>query len=456
MGVINFSGLSSGLDTKSIVEALSKAEQAPIRALQRKKAVNNSHKTTYGHIETMIKKIKSEAENYTNVEDFYSYTASATNTDSVLTATATGKSITGNYDITVNSLATAQRDYSKSFSAQTDSLSLSGTLTIQVGSDSDDAVDVTLDSDTTLASLASTINSANAGVTAGVMYDGSNYYLQVGGNALGATDGAITYSYSNGLSSSAFDLTTKKTAADASLTIDTYSITSSSNTITDVLPGTSLDLVGTGTSAVTVSADYTKIQENTQKLVDYYNAAMNRINSELAFKGSGNANSLQGDSTLRGLKAKLTAVVGGVVSGLDGVTDYDSLPSVGFKSDKKGLLSIDSTTFQEAIKTDLTGVAMLFVGENSVTGKYDEFEDVVENYTLLGEGSLWVKQDSIDRMNRSIDDQIVRLESRVKAYEERLNRQFLRMEEAMVKIKAQSSYLMQLAAMPGQQSSGGS
>ena len=454
MGMINFSGLSSGLDTKSIVEALSKAEQAPIRALQRKKAVNSKHKQTYGNIETMVKKIKEEAEKYTKLEDFYSYTASATNSDTVLTATASGKSITGNYDITVNSLATAQRDYSKGFSSKTDGLSLSGTLTIQVGPDTDDAVNVTLDSDTTLASLASSINSANAGVTAGVVYTGSNYHLQIGGNTLGATQGAIGYQYSNGLSSGDFNLTTKKSAADASLTVDTYSITSSSNTITDVLPGTTLDLVGTGTSAVTVATDYAKIEENTQNLVKFYNATVNMINSEIKFKGAGNKDSLQGDSTLRGLKAKLASVVGGPISGLSGVTDYDSLPTIGFKSDKQGLLSIDSTKFQEAIKKDLTGVAKLFVTDNSVTGKYDEFEDVVTNYTLLGEGSLWVKQNSIDKLNRSIDDQIVRLESRVKEYEERLNRQFLRMEETMVKLKSQSSYLMQLAAMPMPQSSG--
>ena len=212
--------------------------------------------------------------------------------------------------------------------------------------------------------------------------------------------------------------------------------------------------MGTGSSTVSVEADYTKIQDNCQKLCDLYNAAVNRINSELAFKGKGNKDSLQGDTTLRGLKAKLAAVVGEPIAALDGVTDYDSMPSAGFKSDKQGLLTIDSTVFQKAIKADLTGVAKLFVSEDDVTGKFDEFETVVTNYTLLGEGSLWVKQNSIDTMNRSIDDQIVRLESRVKEYEARLNRQFLRMEETMVKLKSQSSYLMQLAAMPMQQSSG--
>jgi flagellar hook-associated protein 2 len=82
-----------------------------------------------------------------------------------------------------------------------------------------------------------------------------------------------------------------------------------------------------------------------------------------------------------------------------------------------------------------------------VTGKYEEFDELVENYTLLGEGSLWVKQDGVDKMNRDIDDQIVRLESRAKAFETRLNKQFLRMESTMVKLKAQSSYLMSLSAM---------
>jgi len=305
-----------------------------------------------------------------------------------------------------------------------------------------------------LSTLASTINSANAGVTAGVMYDGSNYYLQIGGDAMGASDGAISYTYGNGLESSDLLLDTKKAAQNATLTIDSYSVSSQSNTITDMLPGTTLELVGTGSSTVKVEADYDKIQDNVQTLVNLYNGAMNRLNSELAPK-VGSKGTLQGDSTLRALKAKLSSVIGEPISALTS-TDYNSMPTAGIKSDRNGILSIDSTAFQKAIKTDMTGVAQLFVSDGNVTGKYEEFETLVTNYTLLGEGSLWVKQDSIDKMNRSIDDQIVRLESRAKAYETRLNKQFLRMEETMVKLKSQSSYLMSLSAMSSMGTQGGS
>jgi len=77
----------------------------------------------------------------------------------------------------------------------------------------------------------------------------------------------------------------------------------------------------------------------------------------------------------------------------------------------------------------------------------DAFEALVDNYTLLGEGSLWVKDDSISKQKRNIDDRIVGLEKRLESYRDRLNKQFWRMEEVVMKMNSQNQYLAQLGAM---------
>ena len=77
----------------------------------------------------------------------------------------------------------------------------------------------------------------------------------------------------------------------------------------------------------------------------------------------------------------------------------------------------------------------------------DAFETLVDNYTLLGEGSLWVKDDSISKQTKNIDDRIVGLEKRLDAYRDRLNKQFWRMEEVVMKMNSQNQYLAQLGAM---------
>ena len=77
----------------------------------------------------------------------------------------------------------------------------------------------------------------------------------------------------------------------------------------------------------------------------------------------------------------------------------------------------------------------------------DAFEALVDNYTLLGEGSLWVKDDSISKQTKNIDDRIAGLEKRLDAYRDRLNKQFWRMEEVVMKMNSQNQYLAQLGAM---------
>jgi len=112
-------------------------------------------------------------------------------------------------------------------------------------------------------------------------------------------------------------------------------------------------------------------------------------------------------------------------------------------------LELDREKFLEALRDKPADVAKLFISDSTAgtTGMADAFETLVDNYTLLGEGSLWVKDDSISKQTKNIDDRIVGLEKRLDAYRDRLNKQFWRMEEVVMKMNSQNQYLAQLGAM---------
>ena len=143
----------------------------------------------------------------------------------------------------------------------------------------------------------------------------------------------------------------------------------------------------------------------------------------------------------------MSALVGAPIASHGGT--YDSFPVSGIKSGENGNLSLEKENFLEALREKPADVAKLFITDSTAgtTGMADAFETLVDNYTLLGEGSLWVKDDSISKQKRNIDDRIVSLEKRLESYRERLNKQFWRMEEVVMKMNSQNQYLAQLGAM---------
>ncbi len=65
-GAISFSGLGSGMDTKSIVEALVNVERAPINNLNKKKQYLSRHQRIYSDVSSLLENLKSESETLKN------------------------------------------------------------------------------------------------------------------------------------------------------------------------------------------------------------------------------------------------------------------------------------------------------------------------------------------------------------------------------------------------------
>jgi len=116
---ISFSGLASGLDTSSWVEALVSVKQSKVTDLKTKLSETKTQKTTLNDTRSTFSSLRTALEKITDKKfggtyDLFSLnSANSTNSD-VFTAVATTGAIRQNYNIEVQQLATYTKAYSRS------------------------------------------------------------------------------------------------------------------------------------------------------------------------------------------------------------------------------------------------------------------------------------------------------------------------------------------------------
>ena len=115
---ISFSGLASGLDTSSWVEALVSVKQQEVTKLQNELSVLNTSKNTLSSTKTIFNNLRTALENFTDTKFggtfdlFGKNTATVSNTE-IFTATAGANAVRQDYNITVQQLATCTKATSK-------------------------------------------------------------------------------------------------------------------------------------------------------------------------------------------------------------------------------------------------------------------------------------------------------------------------------------------------------
>jgi flagellar hook-associated protein 2 len=226
--------------------------------------------------------------------------------------------------------------------------------------------------------IADAINASAAGVTAQLVNtgdgSGSPYQLILTG-PLG-TAGAFTLSTSYGGGSGSPGLTfsnnnpASQAATDAIVKVNGVSYTRSTNTVSDIVPGLTLNLKTPTNSAAVVdlTRDTSSIKTKIKALVTAYNDAITIFKevsdpkSELETYGK----TLIGDSTTRSLKAQLRSIVTGP-SSTPG-TSVGALWQMGLSIDQTGVMSLDETKLDSVLASNYSDVVKAFTGnQNGVT-----------------------------------------------------------------------------------------
>jgi len=437
--MVSFTGIGSGMDLTTLIDGLVEVERIPIAQIEAKQATANEQLTTLGSLVSRLQSLKAAAEELDQTGEVRAVKAASTD-DSIISAVVSDAAALGTYNLRVSQLATPQVTLSQAYASS--SAGQVGTGSIDISINGDAATTVVLDGSETLEEVAAKIDGANAGVTAQLIYDGSNYRIMIQGLNPG-TANVVTFrenSITLGLNQPGANLSD---AQDAVFTLNGLTITRSTNTVSDLLAGVTLNLdremAATDPDIVVkVDNDPTALQKKVQAVGDKYNEVMGLISVELTSGKEGStARALAGDSTLRGLQRQLLQIASSAYS--HGGTTV-SLGAVGVTLGNDAGLTIDSAKFASMISSDPSALDDLFAGDG-VTSFTAKLKALVDDNIRSGTGTLITKQSNLRSRIDGWDEQIQDIEDRASRLEERLRRTYTALDSKIAELSAQGDYL---------------
>ncbi len=454
---ISFSGLSSGIDTASIIQAMVTARSQPILSMQSQRSALQTKRSAYSTLSsqlTAIEGLSKELDNLSDVtfssgslgEEFRSLTATSSNTALFTAQVDSARGVTGTHSVTVDRLAkvavsTAGNGNGASF-ASTDAAIATGTLKITTGGTT---TNITINSsNATLTGVRDAINSSGAAVRATTIYDGTGYKLVVTGTKTGATNG-VTIDASGldqGDLAKTLSFSTTQAAANSRVIVDGVAIEHADNVVEDALYGVTLTLNTESATQATLSVDtnVSGVKASISSFVAAYNTAVGNIRSQNTYTAGQTTTTppLFGDSLVRGLQAAMAQAVSDPVTG---TTTYKMLADVGIHLDKDGSLSIDDAKLSDALTNNFDSVRALFISKDGNDGVAARVTKLVDAYVNSSTGYIGDVQDSIDDQVDDLDDRIDSANRALEDYQTTLTQQFLAMESTISALKGQQTSL---------------
>ncbi len=205
---------------------------------------------------------------------------------------------------------------------------LSGSLTIQAGTGTAETVVVgsapsggaaanTIYSGSssgwnTLSGLESAINTANLGVTASIV-TGSGGAESLSLTSSPSASLSVTSNINDITGTTPLAYTSPVSGADANLTVDGVALTSASNTVANLIPGVTFQLLAPSATneqvQVVIGNDNTDVESTVNQLVSDYNSLVSAMNAQEGDTSSGTAEPLFGSPTLTLLQQQLLSSV---------------------------------------------------------------------------------------------------------------------------------------------------
>ncbi|MGB0588314.1 MAG: flagellar filament capping protein FliD [Myxococcota bacterium] len=436
-------GLVSGMDSGKLIDATVNARKGPIRAAQKRQTAVKAQISEVSSLIGKLSTLKTTLEDLEENKDVLALSATSDDED-VLTVTATGASSPGNYALDVTSLASAEKNRSESTFADKYDEITAGTISIAV--DGEDAVDITVDEGDDLKTVVDKINAADVDVHASLIFDGSNFSMQIVNMSTGyTTDSAddalvITETYT-GTEGTQLNMAQITQATNAEFTLDGLAIVAQDNSVADALEGVTIDLKTTGEANIVIDKDKEGTKENLQTFVDAYNEVMTIIKDQMVVEeGEDRNKKLAGEPFLGRLKADLQDIVAKEIEGLSGT--FESLAMIGISTDTKSKLTIDSEELDEALDKDINGLGNVFTFEDS--GITAALLEVADRYIDGDDSILEERKDAFQERVEDYTDRIEDLEERVASLRIQMTKRFTSLEQTMSALNQQSSALLGL------------
>ncbi|MEX2423959.1 MAG: flagellar filament capping protein FliD [Acidimicrobiia bacterium] len=358
-------GLASGLDTQAIIGQLMQVERIPLQRLEQRRASFQTKDEAWQQVNTKLSALRSAVDGFVGDRSLEAFMSGTSTHPERASVSVTGSPELQSLTFTVDALARAHHIVSADFGSATDTVG-AGTFTLTV-----DGVDhdIVTDASTTLAQLADQIDDLGVGVSASVLKVSDTVSkLSLTADTTGSDSVFTATGDQAGLAT--FD--TVRTGQDAQLTMGGLTVTRSTNVVTDLIDGVTIDLVSEGPEEVTIttSRDLEAATEGIKSFVDALNSAIDTLKSLSRYDSeSGKGGPLLGDATARSILTQLQTSVTEIVQG--GTFSHSS--AIGLEITRDGRFELDETKLQSALSTDFTGVASLLSRSGSTTDARVEY-----------------------------------------------------------------------------------
>lgn len=270
-----------------------------------------SQDSAISNLGTLLSNLSNDISQFTDFSGVLSTKeGSSSNPDVVALTSSSSSAVAGTHTIVVNSLATTASGYLDNISNASDTLT--GSVSIQVGSGAAQTVDV--GTDNTLSGLAASINKADVGVTASVVTDANGSRLSIVSGTSGASGNlSVTSAITDSSTSTALNYNSIQSGQNSSIVVDGVDVATSSNTVSTVIPGVTFQLLAPSADTVQVQIvnSTSTVESAMEAFVSDYNAVVSAINTQESNNSSGVAQPLFGSPTLSLLQQQLLSSISG-------------------------------------------------------------------------------------------------------------------------------------------------
>jgi flagellar hook-associated protein 2 len=227
-----------------------------------------------------------------------------------------------------------------------------------------------------------------------------------------------------------------RTGQDAAFKVDGYSITSSSNTVTDAISGITLTLKGTNAAKpieLRIEQDDTQAAQKVSTLVNNLNSVLSYVKDQNTFSSS-TTKPLMGDVNLSLVRSTIASAIYSTISGNN---TYKTASSIGISFLQDGTISVNSSTLSAALAANREETL------NVLTTVNDNLYDNLKLYIDPLTGTLTSTVSSIQSNITSIDKRITDTNARYERQRELMEKKYNALELLISKSNMTKSWLTQ-------------
>jgi len=285
-------------------------------------------------------------------------------------------------------------------------------------------------------------------VRASVINDANGARLAVVSAASGAPGNLTVTGSLHRTDNTAINFIQAVPGVNAVLSVDGVPISSTTNTVSNVINGVTLNLTGptvNGPVTLTLAPDTSNITTAINQLVSSYNTAIAAINAQFQVSSSGTgARPLEADGSLRDAQQALLSAITYSTAGNGGAVN---LTNLGISMNNDGTLTIDFGGLATALSSNFSGVQSFL--QTPSTGFAASLNTVLTGLTESTTGSLGLDAQGLTRSSLDLTNHISDLQASMAVQTQNLIAVYARVNTTLQELPLlQQQLSQQLASIP--------